>query len=122
MQFGGDPILRKNEKIFNCSYTYIDSLERFEQIEYLLLCGCGVGCSVEYKHVNILPMMPERLNSSVEEYVIGDSIESWSLAIGRLVQYYFNSNVTYPKFDYSKIRPSGSLISGGFLAPKMSGI
>lgn len=122
LQFGGDPILRKNEKIFNCSYTYIDSLERFEQIEYLLLCGCGVGCSVEYKHVNILPMMPERLNSSVEEYVIGDSIESWSLAIGRLVQYYFNSNVTYPKFDYSKIRPSGSLISGGFIAPGPDGL
>lgn len=122
LQFGGDPILRKNEKIFNCSYTYIDSLERFEQIEYLLLCGCGVGCSVEYKHVNILPVMPERLNSSVEEYVIGDSIESWSLAIGRLVQYYFNSNVTYPKFDYSKIRPSGSLISGGFIAPGPDGL
>lgn len=67
-------------------------------------------------------MMPERLNSSVEEYVIGDSIESWSLAIGRLVQYYFNSNVTYPKFDYSKIRPSGSLISGGFIAPGPDGL
>lgn len=75
LQFGGDPILRKNEKIFNCSYTYIDDLERFKQIEYLLLCGCGVGCSVEYKHVNTLPEMAEVLNSSVEEYIIKDSIE-----------------------------------------------
>lgn len=122
LQFGGDPILRKNEKIFNCSYTYIDNLERFKQIEYLLLCGCGVGCSVEYKHVNTLPEMAEVLNSSVEEYIIEDSIEGWSNSIDRLIRYYFSSDIAYPKFDYSKIRPNGSLISGGFLAPGPDGL
>lgn len=122
LQFGGDPILRKNEKIFNCSYTYIDDLERFKQIEYLLLCGCGVGCSVEYKHVNTLPEMAEVLNSSVEEYIIEDSIEGWSNSIDRLIRYYFSSDIAYPRFDYSKIRPNGSLISGGFLAPGPDGL
>lgn len=122
LQFGGDPILRKNEKIFNCSYTYIDNLERFKQIEYLLLCGCGVGCSVEYKHVNTLPKMAEVLNSSVEEYIIEDSIEGWSNSIDRLIRYYFSSDIAYPRFDYSKIRPNGSLISGGFLAPGPDGL
>ena len=122
LQFGGDPILKKNEKIFNCSYTYIDDLERFKQIEYLLLCGCGVGCSVEYKHVNLLPEMPEILNSSIEEYIIEDSIQGWSKAIDQLIQHYFNSNISYPKFDYSKIRPEGSLISSGFLAPGPNGL
>lgn len=122
LQFGGDPILKKNEKIFNCSYTYIDDLERFKQVEYLLLCGCGVGCSVEYQHVHQLPIMPKSKSSIIEDYTIEDSIEGWSLAVDRLIRHYFDYTLSYPRFDYSKIRPEGSLISGGFLAPGPNGL
>lgn len=75
LQFGGAPILKNNTKLFNCSFTYIDRLEVFGQIEWVLLCGCGAGASVEYQHVNKLPNMVDKLNDEVYTHEIDDSIE-----------------------------------------------
>ena len=122
LQFGGDPILKKNCKLFNCAFTYCDRLEVFKEIEWVLLCGCGAGISIEFQHVNKLPKMLKHLSSEVQEYKISDSIEGWSLAIQALIDYYFFPNSPYPKFDYSLIRPKGSLISGGFVAPGPVGL
>lgn len=122
LQFGGDPILRKHCRIYNCAFCYMDSLDRFKEIEWVLLCGSGVGCSVEAQHINKLPSMVDELNSESEEFVIPDEIEGWSNAIQELINYYFIPGTKYPKFDYSQIRPKGAPISGGFLAPKISGI
>lgn len=122
LQFGGDPILKKHCRLFNCSFTYCDRLDVFKEIEWILLCGCGAGVSVEYKHVNKLPKMINVLSTNVEEYIVEDSIEGWACAIDRLIKYYFIPNTSYPKFDYSLIRPNGSLISGGFIAPGPDGL
>ena len=122
LQFGGDPILKRNCKLFNCAFTYCDRLEVFKEIEWVLLCGCGAGISIEFQHVNKLPKMLKHLSSEVQEYKISDSIEGWSLAIQALINYYFFPNSPYPKFDYSLIRPKGSLISGGFVAPGPAGL
>lgn len=122
LQFGGEPVLRKHARLFNCSFTYVDRLEVFKQVEWVLLTGCGVGLSVEYKHVNKLPRMIDDLSNEVETVVIEDSIEAWSEAFERLLNYYFVKGTSYPKFDYSAIRPKGSLISGGFLAPGPDGL
>lgn len=122
LQFGGDPILRKNCRLFNCSFTYCDRLEVFKEIEWVLLCGAGAGVSVEKQHVNKLPKMLDNTSNEVITYKVEDSIEGWANAIQALINYYFIENSPYPKFDYSLIRPSGSLISGGFLAPGPDGL
>jgi len=55
LQFGGQPILNKNERLFNCCVTYLDRPRAFQEIMFLLLCGCGVGFSVQKKHNDLLP-------------------------------------------------------------------
>lgn len=122
LQFGGSPILNKNCRIYNCSATYVDRLEVFKEIEWVLLCGCGVGVSVEKQHINKLPNFLSSLSSESENYLIEDSIEGWSNAIYRLISYYFIEGTKYPIFDYSAIRPNGALISGGFVAPGPEGL
>lgn len=106
----------------NCSFTYCDRLEVFKEIEWVLLCGAGAGVSVEKQHVNKLPKMLDKTSNEVITYKVEDSIEGWANAIQALINYYFVENSPYPKFDYSLIRPSGSLISGGFLAPGPDGL
>lgn len=122
LQFGGKPILDKNCRLFNCSFTYIDRLEVFSQIEWVLLCGCGVGVSVEKQHIDKLPIMVDLLSDEIVPYVIEDSIEGWADAIGALINYYFVKDTSYPKFDFSKIRPNGAYVSGGFIAPGSAGL
>ena len=122
LQFGGTPILNKNCRIYNCSATYVDRLEVFKEIEWVLLCGCGVGVSVEKQHIDKLPNFLSNLSSESENYVIEDSIEGWANAIDRIISYYFIEGTKYPIFDYSAIRPNGALISGGFVAPGPEGL
>lgn len=122
LQFGGDPILKKHCKLFNCSFSYCDRLEVFKEIEWILLCGCGAGLSVEYQHVDKLPYMVKTLSTKTETWEISDNIEGWANAIDQLIKYYFIEGTPYPKFDYSLIRPNGSLISGGFVAPGPDGL
>ena len=73
-QFGGDPILKHNEKIFNCSFTYIDRIKSFGELLFVLLAGCGAGVSVQKKHVEKLPVIKPSTNI-VENFIIEDSIE-----------------------------------------------
>lgn len=117
LQFGGEPILKHNEKLYNCSFTYADNLNVFKNVEWLGLNGCGVGCSVEYQHIDKLPTMTPILNKNSYNHVISDDIEGWSLAIDVLIRYFFDSSREYPIFDFSQIRPKGAPISHGFLAP-----
>jgi ribonucleoside-triphosphate reductase len=137
LQFGGKPILEKNAKIYNCSASYVDRVDFFKECMYLLLCGCGVGFSVQTQHVAKLPKLVKR-DKGEETFVIPDSIEGWSDAIGVLMQSYFNDNrkftmydykVDYASFsgkkvnfDYSLIRPEGATISWGGKAPGPKGL
>lgn len=123
-QFGGDPILRVNSRIFNCSFSYIDRPRVFQEIFYLLLCGAGVGYSVQKHHVEKLSLVSYR---SAEEkvYVVEDSIEGWADAAGVLISSFlsvpvlgFEEYVGHKVvFDYNKIRAKGSMLSSGFKAP-----
>lgn len=120
LQFGGDQILSKNLKMFNCSATYVDRIDVFKEIEYVLLCGCGVGISVQKLHIEKLPSMLGPDKEKVE-FTIPDSIEGWSEAVDVLVKSYFLGEKE-PVFNYSLIRPKGSSISGGFKAPGPDGL
>ncbi len=112
-QFAGEAIEKTNARIYNCSFSLIDRIEVFSEILYLLLCGCGVGYSVQSQHVDMLPPMAIVDELKVEWHHVADSIEGWADAARAL----FDGHVrgVYVDFDYSAIRPAGSLLktSGG---------
>lgn len=124
LQFGGEPILRKEARIYNCSAGYCDRIRFFQEATWLLLCGCGVGVSVTKNHVEKLPEFHNGLQRSSDldaeaNHVVEDSIEGWSDAFGILLASYmphsefdhvYGKNIV---FDYSKIRPMGSQLSYG---------
>lgn len=137
LQFGGSPILEKNAKIYNCTVSYVDRVDFFKECMYLLLCGCGVGFSVQTHHVAKLPNIVKR-DKGEETFVVPDSIEGWSDAIGVLMQSYFNDDRTFTmydhnldyssfsgkkiNFDFSLIREEGAPISWGGKAPGPKGL
>ncbi|MFO7937029.1 MAG: hypothetical protein R6V06_05405 [Kiritimatiellia bacterium] len=119
MQFGGEPILRKNARIYNCTTSYCDRPRFFQEALWLLLCGCGVGFSVQKHHVEKLPDISEPSGED-ETFVIPDTIEGWADSLGVLLSSYFLSDQPFPQyagkrmhFDYSLIRPKGRPISSG---------
>ncbi len=119
MQFGGEPILRKNARIYNCTTSYCDRTRFFQEALWLLLCGCGVGFSVQKHHIAKLPEITAPTGDD-ETFVIPDTIEGWADALGVLLSSYFVTDQTFPQFankrvhfDYSLIRPKGRPISSG---------
>jgi len=128
LQFAGDPIFKHELKVYNCLFTHIDRSRVFQEIMYSLLCGCGVGFSVQRQHVSQLPKFNyHREASKKTKYIIEDSIEGWADAVGVLIESYLetpNSEYTgaWIDFDFSKIRAEGTLIAGQFKAPGPEGL
>jgi len=132
LQFGGEAILKKNERIYNCSSGHVDRPRAFQEALYLLLCGVGVGFSTQYCHVNKLPKVQKRVyreTVGAKKYVVEDSVEGWADAVGVLMSSFFVEDQPFPEyfgwhieFDFSKIRPRGSLISWGGIAPGPEGL
>lgn len=121
LQFREKHILKHNARLYNCSSLYIDRIEAFKQIFYILLCGCGVGYSVEKRFIDKLPLLHKRNENDYTVHLVNDSIEGWSLALDALLNSYFQGTNKII-FDYSAIRPKGSLIAGEFLAPGHEGL
>lgn len=117
LQFGGPPVLKHNARQYNCCASYCDRLRFFQECMYLLMCGCGTGFSVQKHHINKLPKLYKSSQQN-KIFIIEDSIEGWSDAIGVLISSYFENGNPHPEyknttvdFDYSKIRPAGSNLS-----------
>ena len=128
LQFGGKAILDKNERIYNCSSGYIDRPRAFQEVFFLLLCGTGVGFSVQTHHINKLPKVKSR-GKGKKTYVIPDSIEGWADSVGVLMSSYMVNDQPFPEyagyeieFDFSQIRPKGAFISWGGIAPGPDGL
>lgn len=117
LQYGGELMLEKHARFYNCSSTYIDRVCVFEEIMYLLLCGAGTGYSVQHIHTDRLPV-PKGFDNSkqAEKFVIPDTIEGWAKAVGKMMTAYYYGGADI-EFDYSAIRPKGAYIRGGFKAP-----
>jgi ribonucleoside-triphosphate reductase (thioredoxin) len=123
LQFGGEPILKRHAKIYNCTASYCDRLRFFQECFWLLLCGSGTGFSVQKHHVSKLPPLSQEPKSEDgRKYVIEDSIEGWADALGVLLSSYFvkpaedkwkDYKDEYIVFDYSNIRPKGSPLTSG---------
>lgn len=121
LQFGGDAVLSKHARSYNCTSCYVDDPRRFAQSLYLLLCGAGVGYSVQDHHVAQLPQIRSKevlLHLPYEHFIIEDTIEGWAEALDALIEAYMGNRSSLPDFDFSKIRPKGSPIrSCGGQAP-----
>ena len=115
LQFGGDAVKEKNMRLYNCTCSYADRPKFFSEALWLLLCGSGVGFSVQRHHVNNLPRIKDP-NHSKKTYVVDDSIEGWSDAVDKLFNAYF-FNQSLPIFDYSEIRKEGASLRHGGHAP-----
>jgi len=117
LQYGGELMTEKHARFYNCCATYVDRVSVFEEAMYLLLCGCGVGYSVQHCHVNKLPV-PMGFNHSLpnSQFTVPDTIEGWAEAVGLLMTAYYEGRPDID-FDYSMIRPKGAFIRGGFSAP-----
>lgn len=117
LQYGGELMLEKHARFYNCSSTYVDRVRVFEEIMYLLLCGAGTGYSVQHVHTDRLPV-PKGFDNSkqAEKFVIPDTIEGWAEAVGKMMTAYYYGGADID-FDYSAIRPKGAYIRGGFKAP-----
>lgn len=122
LQFGGEPILKRHAKIYNCTSSYCDRLRFFQECFWLLLCGSGTGFSVQKHHVAKLPNLEHNPpEGEGTKYTIDDSIEGWANALGVLLSSYFSKPIeefkmyknTHVVFDYSNIRPKGSDLSSG---------
>jgi len=131
LQFGGKPVFDHNMRLYNCISSFCDRPRFFQECMYLLLCGCGTGFSVQTHHIDKLPNLIKEKDGS-RKWMIEDSIEGWSEAVGVLVGSYFNikkphwnDNIHVAdqyigrniSFDFSLIREAGSPLSHGGKAP-----
>ena len=119
LQFAGKPIEISPNRLYNCSYLPVDSLDAFNEIMFLLLSGCGVGYSVQQHHIKQLPFLMKPFKGRTRRFVIGDSIEGWSDAVKVLIRSYLGEKrASRIIFDYTDIRPKGArLVTSGGKAP-----
>lgn len=129
LQFGGEQLFKHEARMYNCSVSYADRPQFFNEAMYLLLCGSGVGFSVQKHHIAKLPSIARRSQKRVKVFQVPDSIEGWADSFAVLLSSYFTECSVFPEykgsqvhFDFSKIRPKGAMISGGFKAPGPDGL
>jgi ribonucleoside-triphosphate reductase (thioredoxin) len=102
----GQALERQNVAAFNCSYLPIDDPKAFDEAMYILLCGTGVGFSVEQQYVTKLPEVPDQLFASQTSIMVSDSKEGWAKSLRQLIALLYSGEI--PKYDMSKVRPAGA--------------
>ena len=102
----GKALERDNTAGYNCSYLPVDDPKAFDEAMYILLCGTGVGFSVENKYISRLPEVPEKMFDSATTIVVSDSKEGWAKALRQLIALLYSGEIA--KWDLSKIRPAGA--------------
>jgi ribonucleoside-diphosphate reductase alpha chain len=102
----GAALERDNVAGYNCAFLPVDSARSFDETMYVLMCGTGVGFSVEYKYINKLPAVPEKLEKSDTVIVVEDSKQGWAKAYRELLALLWTGHI--PAIDVSKVRPAGA--------------
>ena len=102
----GAALDRDNTAGYNCSYLPVDDIKAFDEAMYILLCGTGVGFSVERQYVDKLPEIPEVLTNSQTTIVVRDSKEGWARAFRMLIALLYAGEI--PSYDVSMVRPAGA--------------
>lgn len=102
----GPALERDNIAGYNCSYLPIIDQKCFDELMFILLNGTGVGFSVERQYINKLPEVPEELYPSDTTIVVPDSKQGWATSLRQLISLLYSGQI--PKWDVSKVRPSGA--------------
>jgi len=102
----GEALRRDNTAGYNCSYVAVNRVRAFDEILYILMCGTGVGFSVERQYVEKLPTIAENFSASDTTIIVEDSKAGWAKAYKELVSLLIGGQI--PKWDISKIRPAGA--------------
>ena len=105
MMTAGPALERDNTAGYNCSYLPVDDPKSFDEAMFILLCGTGVGFSVERQFVSKLPEVPQ-LYDSETIVVVKDSKEGWAKALRQVIALLYSGEI--PKWDVSKVRPAGA--------------
>lgn len=116
MQFGGRALEENHARMFNCAFTLMDRPRAFSEIFFLLLSGCGVGYSVQRRHVEKLPPVGRINRAHVTHYKVPDDIQGWAESLEFLLASYLqNPALGYVEFIYDRIRLQGAPLktSGG---------
>jgi len=101
----GPAMQSTNVAAYNCSFIPVDSIVAWDEAMFILMCGTGVGFSVESQYVNKLPVVPKLDASLAIKIVVPDSREGWAASLRELVQYLYIGHI--PCFDFSQVRPAG---------------
>ena len=106
MMTAGKALESDNVAGFNCSYLPIDHPRAFDELMFILLCGTGVGYSVERQYTNKLPEVSEEFHATESVIQVSDSKIGWATAFRELVSLLYSGQI--PKWDVSKVRAAGA--------------
>lgn len=106
MMTAGEALKRDNVAGFNCSYLHIDHPRAFDELMYVLMCGTGVGFSVERNFIAKLPEVAETFHKTNTVIVVSDSKLGWASAFRELISLLYAGKL--PKWDMSRVRPAGA--------------
>jgi ribonucleoside-triphosphate reductase (thioredoxin) len=106
MMTAGKSADRDNTCVYNCSYLPVDDPKSFDEAMFILLCGTGVGFSVESRYINCLPEVPDRLFDSEHTISVHDSKEGWAKSLRLLLAHLWAGEI--PKWDVSGVRAAGT--------------
>lgn len=102
----GPALERDNTAGYNCAYMPVDDMKSFDEAMFILLCGTGVGFSVERQYISKLPEVPDELFPSEDVIVVHDSKEGWAKSLRKVIAMLYSGEI--PKWDVSKVRPAGA--------------
>ena len=102
----GPALARDNTAGYNCSYMPVDDPKSFDEAMFILLCGTGVGFSVERQFISKLPEVPDTMFDSDTTVIVKDSKEGWAKALRQVIALLYSGEI--PKWDVSAVRPAGA--------------
>jgi ribonucleoside-diphosphate reductase alpha chain len=106
MMTAGKALERDNTAGYNCAYLAVDDVKSFDEAMFILLCGTGVGFSVERQYINKLPEVPDILFNSQSIIHVHDSKEGWAKSLRQLIAMLYAGEI--PEWDVSKVRKAGA--------------
>lgn len=106
MMTAGPALDRDNIAGYNCSYVVIDDVRAFDEIMYILMCGTGVGFSVERQFINKLPVIAEEFHDTDTTIKVADSRIGWATALREFIALLYSGKI--PRWDTSGVRPAGA--------------
>jgi ribonucleoside-diphosphate reductase alpha chain len=106
MWTAGPALERDNIAGYNCSYLPINHVRAFDELMYILMCGTGVGYSVERQYINELPTISSSFSPATSVIQVGDSKAGWAGAFRQVISSLYSGIL--PRWDVSGVRPAGS--------------